>query len=68
YPCQDLQPRLSITRSRPVITRQHPVITEDLQWGGGLLCLLTVFLPVGSATLLWMASSVLTAKHQHTAP
>ncbi|CAI9619739.1 unnamed protein product, partial [Staurois parvus] len=50
------------------ITGSRPVITEDFQWGGELLCLLTALLPVSSGTLLWMASSVLTVKHQHPTP
>ncbi|CAI9560926.1 unnamed protein product, partial [Staurois parvus] len=37
------------------IIHRHLVITKDLRWGGGLLCLLTVLLPVGLGTLLWMA-------------
>ncbi|CAI9569899.1 unnamed protein product, partial [Staurois parvus] len=46
-----------------------PLVPSDyLRRGGGLLCLLTVLLSVGSGTLLWMASSVLTVKHQHTTP
>ncbi|CAI9616091.1 unnamed protein product, partial [Staurois parvus] len=61
------QPQLSITRSWPVITRRRLEITEDLQRGGGLLCLLTVLLPVSSATLLWMAVHSPPVKHsQHT--
>ncbi|CAI9574996.1 unnamed protein product, partial [Staurois parvus] len=68
YPHHHSRPRLSITGSRTVITCRRPVIIEDLQRGGGLLCILTVVLPVRSGTLLWMASSVLTVKHQHTAP
>ncbi|CAI9565655.1 unnamed protein product, partial [Staurois parvus] len=50
---------LSITGFRPVITCPCPVITEHLPRKGGLLCLLTIILPVGSGTLLWMTSSVL---------
>ncbi|CAI9585092.1 unnamed protein product, partial [Staurois parvus] len=57
-----------IVGSQPVIPRQHPLITKHLRWGGGLLYLLTVLLSVCSGTLLWMASSVLTVKHQHTTP
>ncbi|CAI9624209.1 unnamed protein product, partial [Staurois parvus] len=62
------RPRLSITGSWPVITRQRPVIYNDYRWGGGLFCLLTILLPFSLGTLLWMASSVLTVKHQHTSP
>ncbi|CAI9543413.1 unnamed protein product, partial [Staurois parvus] len=46
----------------------------DFAFPGGLVCLLTVLLPVGSGTLLWMAvhstaiqNSVLTVKREHTA-
>ncbi|CAI9608270.1 unnamed protein product, partial [Staurois parvus] len=45
-----------------------PVITDNHRRGGGLHCLLIVLLPVSLGTLLWIASSVLTVKHQHTVP
>ncbi|CAI9585051.1 unnamed protein product, partial [Staurois parvus] len=63
-----LWPRLSITRSWPVIPPGGAVNTEHLRWGVGLLCLLKVLLSVGSGTLLWMASSVITVKPPHTTP